>query len=114
MARRRIRTVTSIALVTWLLAALMICTVVTWGMRAGDDTRIDRRFAADRARSADRVTVLCYHYVRGPVDPLQFTRVFGYVVLSLPLIDDSELWKVNRRAFEHQMEYLATRGYHTV
>lgn len=63
---------------------------------------------------ADRVPVLCYHYVRSPGGPLQFARVFGYVVLSLPLLDDSELWKVSRRGFERQMQYLVTRGYHTV
>jgi peptidoglycan/xylan/chitin deacetylase (PgdA/CDA1 family) len=63
---------------------------------------------------ADRVPVLCYHYVRGPGGPLQFLRVFGYVVLSLPLLDDSELWKVSRRGFERQMQYLVARGYHTV
>src|SRR5882672_873269 len=58
--------------------------------------------------------VLCYHYVRGPVGPVQFLRVFGYVVLSLPLLDDSEIWKVSRRGFERQMQYLVARGYHTV
>ena len=63
---------------------------------------------------ADRVPVLCYHYVRRPGSPLQFARVFGYVVLSLPLLDDAELWKVSRRGFERQIEYLAKRGYHTV
>ncbi len=63
---------------------------------------------------ADRIPVLCYHYVRGPGGPLQFARVFGYVVLSLPLLDDSEIWKVSRRGFERQMQYLAARGYHTV
>jgi peptidoglycan/xylan/chitin deacetylase (PgdA/CDA1 family) len=64
--------------------------------------------------SADRVPVLCYHYVRGPGSALQFARVFGYVVLSLPLLDDSELWKVSRRGFERQIEYLVRRGYRTV
>ena len=63
---------------------------------------------------ADRIPVLCYHYVRGPGGPLQFVRVFGYVVLSLPLLDDSEIWKVTRRGFDRQMEYLVARGYHTV
>ena len=63
---------------------------------------------------ADRVPVLCYHYIRGPGGPVQFARVFGYVVLSLPLLDDSELWKVSRRGFERQMQYLVARGYHTV
>lgn len=63
---------------------------------------------------ADRIPVLCYHYIRGPGGPIQFARVFGYVVLSLPLLDDSELWKVSRRGFERQMQYLVARGYHTV
>jgi peptidoglycan/xylan/chitin deacetylase (PgdA/CDA1 family) len=63
---------------------------------------------------ADRVPVLCYHYVRGPGGPIQFVRVFGYVVLSLPLLDDSEIWKVSRHGFERQMQYLVAHGYHTV
>ncbi|HET6462609.1 MAG TPA: polysaccharide deacetylase family protein, partial [Candidatus Krumholzibacteria bacterium] len=63
---------------------------------------------------ADRIPVLCYHYVRGPGGPLQFVRVFGYVVLSLPLLDDSEIWKVSRSGFNRQMQYLVAHGYHTV
>jgi peptidoglycan/xylan/chitin deacetylase (PgdA/CDA1 family) len=70
--------------------------------------------ANDPFAAADRVPVLCYHYVRGPGNPIQFARVFGYVVLSLPVLDDSELWKVSRRGFERQMEYLTSHGYHTV
>jgi peptidoglycan/xylan/chitin deacetylase (PgdA/CDA1 family) len=64
--------------------------------------------------ATDRVPVLCYHYIRGAGGPLQIARVFGYVVLSLPLLDDTELWKVSREGFERQMEYLVERGYHTV
>ena len=70
--------------------------------------------AVEGGAPADQVPVLCYHYVRRPGSPLQFARVFGYVVLSLPLLDDAELWKVSRRGFERQIEYLVKRGYRTV
>jgi peptidoglycan/xylan/chitin deacetylase (PgdA/CDA1 family) len=72
----------------------------TLGVAASDTTR--------------RVPVLCYHYVRDPGGPLHFARVFGYVVLSLPLLGDSQLWNVSARGFERQMEYLHARGYQTV
>ncbi len=66
------------------------------------------------AGATSQVPILCYHYLRGATSPLRLLRVFGYVVLSLPVLDDSELWTVGERGFEHQMEYLKARGYHTV
>ena len=69
--------------------------------------------AAD-GRVADGVPVLCYHYLRDKSDPLRLLRVFGYVVLSLPLLNDSELWTISVTEFERQMEYLKARGYQTI
>jgi peptidoglycan/xylan/chitin deacetylase (PgdA/CDA1 family) len=60
------------------------------------------------------VPVLCYHFLRDKSDPLRLLRVFGYVVLSLPLLNDSELWTISVSEFERQMEYLKSREYHTV
>src|SRR5712675_2398499 len=119
--RRDIRNAGGIAAVTAVLLAVAIGTMVTLDLRRG---RMQMHpFGQPTAQTsaltepflpADRVPVLCYHYIRSPGGPLQFVRVFGYVVLSLPLLDDSELWKVSRRGFERQMEYLVDRGYHTV
>jgi peptidoglycan/xylan/chitin deacetylase (PgdA/CDA1 family) len=109
--RRRISGGTVIAVVAAALLAVAIGVVVTMRTRG---TQSPSEVAVAPYIPADRVPVLCYHYVRGPGGPLQFARVFGYVVLSLPLLDDSELWKVSRRGFDRQMQYLVARGYHTV
>jgi peptidoglycan/xylan/chitin deacetylase (PgdA/CDA1 family) len=61
-----------------------------------------------------RVPVLCYHYLRGKSDPLRLLRVFGYVVLSLPLLNDTDVWTTSASEFERQLEYLKARGYQTV
>lgn len=102
MTRRVAIGITLAALVTLVVSLMVMC-------GKHDDLPPRQAFT-----QADRVPVLCYHYVRGPGGPVQFARVFGYVVLSLPLLDDSEIWKVSRRGFDRQMEYLVTRGYHTV
>jgi peptidoglycan/xylan/chitin deacetylase (PgdA/CDA1 family) len=60
------------------------------------------------------VPVLCYHYLRDKSDPLRLLRVFGYVVLSLPLLNDTELWTTGASEFEHQMQLLKDMGYHAV
>ena len=109
MTRRRdIRVAVMIAVAAAVLLTLAIGTMVT----LDHAPRPARAHAPQRPCTdstfvpADRVPVLCYHYIRGPGGPIQFVRVFGYVVLSLPLLDDSELWKVSRRGFERQMQYL--------
>ncbi len=61
--------------------------------------------------TAARVPVLCYHYLRDKSDPLRLLRVFGYVVLSLPLLNDSELWTTSASEFERHMQYLKESGY---
>jgi peptidoglycan/xylan/chitin deacetylase (PgdA/CDA1 family) len=103
----------------WLIVAIIAAAAVLTGMiisilTPDRPTLVDDPDVVQMLAPADRVPVLCYHYVRGPGSPLQLARVFGYVVLSLPLLDDSELWKVSRRGFERQIEYLVRRGYRTV
>src|SRR6187399_2270376 len=113
--RREVWVGISVAAAAALLLTYAIAVMVTFDI---GDGKTDTRDAVVNPDApfipADRVPVLCYHYVRGPGGPLQFARVFGYVVLSLPLLDDSEIWKVSRRGFERQMQYLVARGYHTV
>lgn len=107
-----------IAGATVVLLTFAIGTMVTLGVQTGEKVRGERDAldapAGGAFVAADRVPVLCYHYIRGPGNPLHVARVFGYVVLSLPLMDDAEIWKVSRRSFDRQMEYLVERGYHTV
>ena len=95
--------------------ALTVGGMVTSGRNAGVRVRAGQQ-PADSAVSVQpgHVPVLCYHYIRGKSDPIRLVRVFGYVVLSLPLLDNSELWTTSARGFEQQMEYLAQRGYHAV
>lgn len=95
--------------------ALTVGGMVSTGRNAGERFRSghEREDSVVSAAPA-HVPVLCYHYIRGKSDPIRLVRVFGYVVLSLPLLDDSELWTTSARGFERQMEYLAQRGYHTV
>jgi peptidoglycan/xylan/chitin deacetylase (PgdA/CDA1 family) len=118
--RRDIIVAVGIAVFAAVLLIFAIGTMVTLGLHTGEKVhpRSQPTLSPDSTTGAfvpaERVPVLCYHYVRGPGGPVQFVRVFGYVVLSLPLLDDTELWKVSRRGFERQMEYLVTRGYHTV
>jgi peptidoglycan/xylan/chitin deacetylase (PgdA/CDA1 family) len=120
MTRRDTILAIAIAIFAAVLIIVAIGTMVTFGVYTGEKARGDEEQVVVPPPHrgpyvpADRVPVLCYHYVRGPGSPLQLARVFGYVVLSLPLLDDSELWKVSRRGFERQMQYLASRGYRTV
>jgi peptidoglycan/xylan/chitin deacetylase (PgdA/CDA1 family) len=108
----------AIAAFVVILLTFSIGTMVTLGVHAGSKALGGRHEpiapVMESLPPADRVPVLCYHYIRGPGGPVQLLRVFGYVVLSLPLLDDSEIWKVSRGGFERQMEYLVKRGYTTV
>jgi len=117
MARRReIWVGIVIAVFAASLLTIAIGVMIRMNTRGANDApaRVQTSLLDEPFVPADRVPILCYHYVRGPVGPIQFVRVFGYVVLSLPLLDDSEIWKVSRRGFERQMEYLVARGYRTV
>lgn len=62
----------------------------------------------------DGVPVLCYHYLRGSANPVRVLKVFMYVVLSLPVLDDNEVWTMSQGAFEKQMRYLHQQGYRTI
>jgi len=119
MTRRDICMAFGIAITTVVLLTIAVGTMVMLSAHAVDRFNGGAREARAAVETgtpatADRVPVLCYHYVRGLGGPLHVARVFGYVVLSLPVLDDSELWKVSRRGFERQMAYLVSRGYHTV
>ena len=117
MRRREMVIAVAVAAIAGLLMVLGIGTMVTLGTGAGERAR--ERVSPDQslalpADSTARVPVLCYHYLRRQGGPLHFARVFGYVVLSLPLLGDSQLWNVGVGGFERQMEYLHARGYQTV
>jgi peptidoglycan/xylan/chitin deacetylase (PgdA/CDA1 family) len=118
MTRRDMGLAIAIAIATPVILTVVAGVVLTLGAHIGEKRRAERETArsvpAESFTAAEQVPVLCYHYVRGPANPIQLVRVFGYVVLSLPLLNDSELWKVSRGGFERQMEYLAARGYRTV
>lgn len=93
--------------------------VVSQGFDAAGRLRYDKYASTEPASVAidgatSRVPVFCYHYLRHKSDPLRLLRVFGYVVLSLPLLGDSELWTTSVSEFERHMEYLKANGYHAV
>ncbi len=116
MMRRDSTVIMTAALMVAIVIVLTIGGMISTGHRAGTNVRHDMDTAAVAAATAapSRVPILCYHYIRGGSDPLRLLRVFGYVVLSLPLLDDSELWTTGLGNFERQMEYLQAHGYHTV
>ncbi|HEX5131520.1 MAG TPA: polysaccharide deacetylase family protein [Candidatus Krumholzibacteria bacterium] len=114
--RRRDTTLAlTIALVVAVAIAFTVGGMVDTGHDAGQRVRDGRDHSEATPDSLPvQVPVLCYHYLRGKSDPIRLVRVFGYVVLSLPLLDDSELWTTSARGFERQMEYLVARGYHAI
>lgn len=116
MIRRDTTAVMTATMVTAVAIVLTIGGIMATGHRVGAVVRSDMTTAAAAAAAAppSQVPILCYHYIRGGSDPLRLLRVFGYVVLSLPLLDDSELWTTGAGNFERQMEYLQANGYHTV
>jgi len=87
--------------------------VVSSHFDSSGQVRMEEAPAVDGAAPAG-VPVLCYHYLRDKSDPLRLLRVFGYVVLSLPLLNDTELWTTGASEFERQMELLKASGYHAV
>ncbi len=78
------------------------------------DIEARRALALTDTVSTERVPVLCYHYLSGDNSPAQVARVFGAVVLSLPILPDDDEWTVTRRNFRSQLSYLYGRGYQTV
>lgn len=118
MTRRDVGTALLIAAV----AATAFVAGMGWVVSQGFDSagRLRTDYATTQTASVDfegvspGVPVFCYHYLRHKSDPIRLLRVFGYVVLSLPLLDDSELWTTSVSEFERQMEFLKSRGYHAV
>jgi len=90
-----------------------------WGQKTGmfiRDQIFDKSLIAPIPwdDSQRHVPVLCYHYVRGKTGPVRFLKVLGYVVLSMPLLDDSELWTQSKSALAKQLKYLHDNDYHAV
>lgn len=105
--------------------ALLIAAVAALAFTAGMGLMVSSHFDSSgrvRMEAAPAVVdaapagvpVLCYHYLRDKSDPLRLLRVFGYVVLSLPLLNDTELWTTGTSEFERQMQLLKDSGYHAV
>ncbi len=115
MTRRDAYIAFLITVVVAVAFALTVGRMVVTGRNAGSQLRSDRaRDTVSVDTRVEHVPVLCYHYIRGKSDPIRLARVFGYVVLSLPLLDNSELWTTSAGGFERQMEYLSRRGYNTI
>jgi len=93
-----------------LLVVLLMGTMVLAGYGAGKSVREQ----IGEAPPADRVPVLCYHYLRGSGGPLRVLKVLAYVVLSLPVLDDADVWTVTEDQFDKQMRWLYEHGYETV
>jgi len=104
-----------VALISMLLVILLMGSVVLLGQSAGKSIR--GQVAETHAGGLDgpeQVPVLCYHYLRGSTGPLRLLKILGYVILSLPLLDDNEIWTLDVASFESQMRYLHENGYRTV
>jgi len=102
-----------VALISLILVILLMGSIVMMGYGTGRSART-RLGIADADTGPNRVPVLCYHYLRGNTGPLRILRVLGYVVLSLPLIDDNETWTISAGTFEKHMRWLTEHGYHSV
>ena len=104
-----------VALISMFLVILLMGSVVLLGHSAGKSVRGDGSAAvAGSNATAEQIPVLCYHYIRGSAGPIRFLKVLGYVVLSLPLLNDNEVWTQSIGAFEKQMQYLHENGYRTI
>jgi peptidoglycan/xylan/chitin deacetylase (PgdA/CDA1 family) len=119
MTRRDLATGFLIAAVAAIAFVAGMGWVVSQGLDSEGRVRYDDSSPTQSApvavgSASPRIPVFCYHYLRHKSDPLRLLRVFGYVVLSLPLLGDSELWTTSVSEFERHMEYLESRGYHAV
>jgi peptidoglycan/xylan/chitin deacetylase (PgdA/CDA1 family) len=118
---KRTLEVAAVALVAAALFLASMAGLAMWSQGGGGVTPAAHEAAAIDAAtvSSERsgpgdVPVLCYHYLRGSAGPLRFVKVLLYVVLSLPVLDDNEVWTLTQDAFERQMEYLHDNGYETI
>jgi peptidoglycan/xylan/chitin deacetylase (PgdA/CDA1 family) len=64
--------------------------------------------------NAQEVPVLCHHFFRGDTSPLQFIRIVGGLLLSLPVLSDWDVWSQSVREFEREMEHLHRTGYTSI
>jgi peptidoglycan/xylan/chitin deacetylase (PgdA/CDA1 family) len=108
-----------IALIVATVAALVFVAgmglVVSRNLDSAGRVRVDTSsYATVAGGPVTQVPVLCYHYLRDKSGPLRLLRVFGYVVLSLPLLNDSELWTTSVTEFARHMEFLRTHGYQAI
>jgi peptidoglycan/xylan/chitin deacetylase (PgdA/CDA1 family) len=113
------------ALIIMVLFVLLMGTMVMLGQSAGERVKAHMGegivpgdtvavAAVAPGPAPPEVPVLCYHYLRDAGGLLRFLKVLGYVVLSLPLLDDDEIWTVTADAFEKQMRTLHNEGFQTV
>lgn len=93
-----------------MLVVLLMGTMVLAGYGAGKNVR----GGIGEAPPAEQVPVLCYHYLRDNGGPLRVLKVLAYVVLSMPVLDDADVWTITESAFEKQMRWLYEHGYQTV
>jgi len=101
----------AVAIVSVVLVVVLMGTIVLAGYGAGKSMR---QQIGEAPQPAERVPVLCYHYLRGGGGPLRVLKVLAYVVLSLPVLDDADVWTVTEDQFEKQMRWLSENGYETV
>jgi peptidoglycan/xylan/chitin deacetylase (PgdA/CDA1 family) len=99
-----------VAVVSVMLVILLMGTIVLAGYGAGKSMREQ----IGETPAPDRVPVLSYHYLRGNGGPLRVLKVLAYVVLSLPVLDDADVWTVTADQFDKQMRWLYENGYETV
>ena len=64
--------------------------------------------------TADSVPVVCHHFFREDVAPIEVFKIIGALFFNLPLIDDLNVWTQTRSSFEKQIRYLKQNGYTTV
>jgi peptidoglycan/xylan/chitin deacetylase (PgdA/CDA1 family) len=104
----------AVATMCAVLFIAMMGSITMMGQATGQSIRTQMDGTAVSDSGTSEVPVLCYHYIRGNTGPLRVLKVLGYVVLSLPLLDDMEIWTQTENAFEKQMAYLHDNGYNTV
>lgn len=71
-------------------------------------------FGTAQPGPAGGVPVLCYHYLRRSPGVIRLAKVMLHVVLSLPVLDDNELWTLSEGAFDNQMRWLYENGYRSI
>jgi peptidoglycan/xylan/chitin deacetylase (PgdA/CDA1 family) len=60
------------------------------------------------------VPVLCHHFLRQRLDPFQFIRIAGALLLNLPVIENMDVWTQTVSSFEKQVAWLKENGYEAI